>query len=55
MTNKELDLLETVDLMFLRKLMNAPKRTPKEMIFLELGCIPLRQIMKKEWISYTIF
>ena len=37
LTNSELDLLETIDIMLLRKLFKAPKTTPKEMLFLELG------------------
>ena len=44
-TNKELDLLETTDLSLLRQLLKAPKGTPKEMFYLELGIIPFRDIM----------
>ena len=51
-SKKELDLLETVDLLFLRKLLNAPKSTPKEMFFLELGCIPLREIIAEKRIGF---
>ena len=36
-TESELDYLETVDLMLLRKILNTPKSTPKEFIYLELG------------------
>ena len=50
--NTELDLLETVDLMFLRRLLNAPKSTPKEMLFLELGCIPLRHIIVEKRMGF---
>ena len=32
-TKAELDLFETIDLLLLRQLLNAPKGTPKEMIF----------------------
>ena len=35
--NAELDLIESVDLMLSRGLLKAPKTTPKEMLFLELG------------------
>ena len=52
LTNAELNLIETVDLMFLRKLMKAPKTTPKEMFFLELGCVPIRQIITEKRISF---
>ena len=52
LTNAELNLIETVDLMFLRKLMKAPKTTPKEMFFLELGCVPIRQVITEKRISF---
>ena len=35
LTNAELDYLETVDLMFLRNVLQTPKSTPKEMLYLE--------------------
>ena len=56
-TNSELDLLETIDVEFLRKLLNAPRGTPKEMLFLELGCIPLREIIierRLEFLHYIL-
>ena len=46
-TESELDYLETVDLMLLRKILNTPKSTPKEFMYLELGCIPFRDIIRK--------
>ena len=33
-TNSEMELLETVDLMLLRGVLDAPQSTPKEMLFL---------------------
>ena len=51
-TNSELDLLETIDVEFLRKLLNAPRGTPKEMLFLELGCIPLREIIRERRLGF---
>ena len=51
-TNAELDLLETVDVQFLRSVLRAPRATPKEMLFLELGCIPLRELIKKRRILF---
>ena len=44
-TNRELELLESIDLNLLRKLLKAPKGTPKEMFYLELGIIHLRDII----------
>jgi Zn finger protein HypA/HybF involved in hydrogenase expression len=52
LTETELNLLETVDLMFLRKLLKAPKGTPKEMLFLELGCMPLREILRERRLGF---
>ena len=51
-TNAELDLLETIDLKFLRQLLQAPRGTPKEMLFLELGCIPFREIIRERRLGY---
>ena len=52
LTKAELDLLETVDLMLLRSLLGAPKTTPKEMLFLELGVMPLRDIIRQRRLNY---
>ena len=52
LSNTELDLLETIDVSFLRKLLNAPKGTPKEMLFLELGCVPLRDIIVERRLGF---
>ena len=47
LTHAELELLESVDLMLLRSIMKAPKSTPKEMFFLELGVLPLRELIRE--------
>ena len=52
LTNSELDLLETVDLMFLRKVLKAPKSTSKEMFFLELGISPLRDLIRQRRLNF---
>ena len=52
LTESELNLLETVDVKFLRQLLQAPKGTPKEMLFLELGCIPLREIIRERRLGF---
>ena len=44
-SKSELELLESVDIIFLRKLINAPRGTPKEILYLEMGCIPFREII----------
>ena len=51
-TAKELDLLETIDLLLLRQLLRAPKGTPKEMIYLELGIIPFRDIIRSRRLNF---
>ena len=45
-TKAELELIESVDLMLLRGILKAPKSTPKEMLFQELGILPLRKIIR---------
>ena len=51
-TTAEIELLETVDVQFLRKLLNAPIATPKEMLYLELGCTPFRELIAKRRILF---
>ena len=51
-TKSEMDLLETVDNQFLRSVLKAPKSTPKEMLFLELGCIPFKELIRKRRILF---
>ena len=38
-TKKEMELLESVDTTLLRRILNAPKYTAKELLYLELGCM----------------
>ena len=52
LTNSELDLLETVDLVLLRSILGVPKSTPKEMLFLELGVLPLRNIIRQRRLNF---
>ena len=54
-TEKELKLLETVDLMFLRKLIGAPKSTPKEMLYLEMGVIQFRDIIREKRLRFLYY
>ena len=51
-TQAELELLESVDTQFLRKLLNAPRGTPKEMLFLEVGVVPFRELIMKRRIMF---
>ena len=45
LSKAELELLESIDLTLLRGILQAPKSTPKEMLFLELGVVPFREII----------
>ena len=47
-TDEEFNLLETIHFTFLRKLLEAPMGTPNKMMYLEVGCIPFREIIEKE-------
>ena len=51
-TKTELDLLETIDVKFLRNMLKVPKSTPKEMLFLETGCIPFRDLIQQRRILF---
>ena len=51
-TKPELELLETIDLQFLRNVLKTPKSTPKEMLYLETGCVPFRDIIRKRRILF---
>ena len=48
----EIRILEQIDETFLRKLLNAHCKTPLEALYLELGCIPIRYIIKARRINY---
>ena len=51
-TKTEIELLETVDVQVLRQVLRAPRSTPKEMLFLETGCVPFREIIRKKRILF---
>ena len=50
-----MDLLETVDNNLLRGILKAPQSTPKEMFFLELGILPLREIIRKRRLGFLYY
>ena len=52
LSKAELNLLETVDTMLLRRILSTPKTTLKEMLFLELGVLPLREIIKQRRLTF---
>ena len=55
LTKAELNLIETVDLELLRKILKAPQSTPKESLFLELGVMPLRQIIIQRRMNFLFY
>ena len=51
---KELSL-ETIDLQLLRQLLHAPKGTSNEMLFLELGVKPFRDIIRERRLGFLYY
>ena len=54
-TSTELELLDSVDLMFLRGVFKTPKSTPKEMLHLELGLTPFKEIIMKKRLLFSLY
>ena len=54
-TLAEMKLLETADVLLLRKILNAPKATPVEMLYLELGCIPYQELIQKRRLMFLYY
>ena len=55
LTNSDLNMIETIDLEFLRKILKAPTSTPKEILYLELGVIPLRELIKQRRLNFLFY
>ena len=55
LTKAEIELLETFDVILLGGILKAPKSTPKEMLYLELGLVPYKEIIQKKRLSYLQF
>ena len=49
---KHIDDLERMDNNLLRKVMDAPSKTPIVSLYLEMGCIPVRYLLKYKRIMY---
>ena len=41
----ELEVLESVDELLMRRILEVPSTCPKEMLYLELGCLPIKYIV----------
>jgi hypothetical protein len=50
--SKHIDILEDIDLMLLKKIVNAHSMTAKETFFLEAGLIPLKFVISKRRLLY---
>ena len=51
-TAEERDKLEQADEMLLRRILECPSSTPKEMLYLELNCLPIRFIIMSRRLNY---
>ena len=52
-TQANIDLLESVDESLLRRVLDSPMSTPKEMLYLELGIVPIRFIIKMRRLNFS--
>ena len=52
LTKKNITDLETVDEQLLRKMLSAHSKTPKELLYLELGALPVRFILMSRRINF---
>ena len=53
--NEEIEKLEQLDEMLLRKVLECPGTTPKEMLYLELNCIPLRYVVMSRRLNFLFY
>ena len=49
---KDIEELEKVDCSLLRQILEAPSGTPNCMLYLELGCIPIRFLVKQRGLMF---
>ena len=52
LSKKDMNRLEGVDRMFLRRILQVPTSTPTSALYLETGCVPIRLVMKMKRIMY---
>ena len=52
LTGEEIDQLEALDRNLLRQILKTPLTTPSESLFLELGCIDIRTVIKARRLNY---
>ena len=51
-TTKDIENLESIDEQLFRNILEVPATTPKEMLYLELGCRPVRFLIKQRRIMF---
>ena len=52
LTKKQIEELENIDKLLLRRITGAHSKTPVEYLYLEMGCVPLKYILKCRRIMY---
>ena len=52
LTLSDIEQLEVVDQFLLRRILEAPSSTPKVSLYLEMGCLPIRFIIKSRRIMF---
>ena len=52
LTKTDYTILEQVDEFLLRGILQAHSKTPREMLYLETGAMPIRFVIKKRRLSY---
>ena len=52
LTQADLEALESVDENLLRRVLETPLSTPKEMLYLEMGVVPIRYIIKMRRLNF---
>ena len=52
LTLKDIEIFENLDMILLKKIFEAPKSTPNVSVYLELGCIPIRFIIKNRRLMF---
>ena len=52
LTTKNVQELEIVDNMLLRRILECPQGTPTSMMYLDLGCVPIRFLIKSRRIIF---
>ena len=51
-TKKDLEKLEGIDRVFMRRIFQVPNSVPSSFLYLETGCVPIRYVMKTKRIMF---